>query len=436
LAKKTQQKQPQHPHEMTRRQMSHHKQAQRRQRIIFFGGVSVIVAVIIIIAAGWFAGDYMPLHRTMIRVYDTKYSMRYLIDSVKTNMTNQDASAISSVESSTASAIVQNSLEKQIAAQLGVTISQDEADALLKANNVKINAASRDLAISQLLPEKLKSDYFSKQVPTSDNQTYLTALMCENQQTAKIVQQKLLNGDNITTLAPIYSVDYFSRTDNGDFGYHTKDMFKENQIPDVPVNYAFDPAVKVGAVSGPVADNVTYKQAGCWVIRVNSRPSSTTANITAILCTDNDTALMVKQRLEAGDNATTLATLFNQYTTAPTGEIIASVSDNTSDTPTFLSQEVHNFIFFDSNTQLGQVSDPFHDSYHWTKGGYWVIKIDDRQDNSIISDTDRQTLISVAYANWSGGLLSKATADIGEYLNDTTNKWASDRALSELQSSG
>jgi hypothetical protein len=433
LAKKTVPQQ--HTHEMTKRQLSHHRRAQRRQRFIFLGGIGVIAAVIIIIFTGWLTGEYLPTHKTIVQVNDVKFSTGYFIDRLKLVMmsTDQEMKNIGNIASNVVTMITQGELEKREAAKLGVKVSDAEIDAFLKKYGWPDNQAARDYAIANLLPEKLKSDYFVNTVAKTDTQVYLTAVMCEGETVANTVRQRLLNGENITTLAAEFGMGYFSQNSLGDFGLHPKSSFKSSQIPAVPLDYAFLPDTTVGAVSAPLADNVSYKQMGYWLILVNDRPTETTANVTAILCTDIETAESLKLKLETGGDITALATQFTQYTTAPNGALgVISSSENTSDTPNYLSEAVHDYIFIDSSTRLGTWSEPLKDAFHWTKGGYWIVRIDDRQENSLLNETDLKNLITTAYGTWAEELTTKNADGIANFFTEKVLSWVIQRATKDI----
>ena len=67
------------PREVTKRQLSRWQQQKKRQRIIAVTGISIIAAVVILVGAGWYIGQYRPLHQTVITVNDTKFDMNYYI---------------------------------------------------------------------------------------------------------------------------------------------------------------------------------------------------------------------------------------------------------------------------------------------------------------------------------------------------------------------
>ncbi|MGD1118491.1 MAG: hypothetical protein ABR886_03300 [Dehalococcoidales bacterium] len=417
------------PREMTHRALSHHKRAIRRQRIILFGGIGVIVAVVAIIVSGWFTGYYMPLHKTVLQVYNTKFSTGYFIDtmvlSLRSAAASSNGSAVdtSQVTSSVINEIQQNELEKQAAAKVSVTVADNETLALLKNYGLPVNASSKDLAYATLLPDKMKSDYFAKIIPVSDNQVYLKAIMVEDANTAETVREGLLAGDNITSLVDQYGQGYFTQSYKGDFGYHNAAYFTTEQIPTVPVAWAFSDNGTKGAISPPLADTASYKQKGYWVIRVNDRPTPVTANVTAILVGSQAEAVSLKSLLETSDNISGLSDQYSQYTDTKNnhGELgIVTAADN-------VSNELFAYVT-NPDIPLGQWSDPVQDKTNWTQGGSWIVQVADRQDNTKISDDDRKTLIDRAYTTWAGGLMGEAAKDVYNNFTDKLKAWAVERA--------
>jgi hypothetical protein len=418
------------PREMTHRQLSHHKKAVRRQRFILFGGISVIVAVILIIMAGWFSGEYMPLHKTVLQVYDTKFNTAYFIDRLALSLRSQSSTTTDTTQlvTNVINMILQGELEKQAAATLGVTVDEADMIKLLNANSVPVNAASKDAAEAQLLPDKIKSDYFNTILPVSDNQVYLKAIMTEDESVANIVRGKINNGDNITLLAEEYAQGYFSQSYKGDFGFHSAAYFLSKQIPSVPVTYALGPDATTGTLSPPLADTASYKQLGYWIIRVNDRPSDTTANVTAILLGNQAEALAIKAQLESSDNVTALADRYSQYTDAQDkhGELgVISATANVTD--------IFYAYVIDPSTKLGEWSSPVRDTFMWTQGGYWVVQVVDRQDHSKVSDDDRKYLIDTGYSIWASGLMADAATSVFSNFTDALKQWALERATKKAQ---
>jgi hypothetical protein len=434
LAKKN--KTQKRPHEMTHRQLSAHKRQVRRQRIILFGGIGIIAAIIIVIVAGWFQGEYVPMHKTVLRVYNTKFNTAYFIDRLALGILNNSNSntSIDDITSNVIDQIMQSELSKQSAEKLGVTVSDNEVESLLKEYGLPINQADKDAAYAQLLPQKMLDEYFDKIVPVSDNQVHVMPIMVEDYDTGLIVQEKMMNGDNITALAEEYGLGYFTTSYKGDFGLHSLAYFREQSCPAVPVDYAFSENASVGIASQPLTDNTSYKQVGYWVIKINSWPTETSANVSAILCTDKAVAASVRDKLTAGDNLTALAEEFTQYSNAPEGEMgILNASDNASGTATFVSKEFYDYVF-DAETAVGKWSDPVRDATNWTKGAYWVVMVADKEENSPLTEEDRNTLKDAAYYNWSSGLMAQAAANLFNNFTDELKAWAVEKAIAKVKS--
>jgi parvulin-like peptidyl-prolyl isomerase len=416
------------PREMTHRALSHHKKAVRRQRFILFGGIGIIAAVIAIILIGWIVGDYLPMHKTVLQVYDQKFSASYFIDRLAFYLKSQTTADTSQAVSTVMNQILQGELEKQAAATIGVVVNADNVTKLLKDNGIRVDALGRDMATAELLPDKLKSDYFENIIPVSANQVYMKAIMTEDENAADTVRAKMLNGDNVTELAASYGQGYYTQSYKGDFGFHTADYFRVNYIPDVPIDYAFSDGTSAGTFSSPLADNKSYKQLGYWLIRVNDLPTDTTANVTAILLGNKNDALAVKARLDNGEDVAALSDEFNQYSQAKDkqGELgVIAYSDN-------ISPDFNGYVFSPS-TQLGEWSLPVRDASEWTTGGYWVVQVVDRQDNSKLTDEDRKALIDKAYNTWASGLMGQAGTNVASNFTAEQKVWVLEKATKKIQ---
>jgi parvulin-like peptidyl-prolyl isomerase len=423
------------PREYTRRQLSHFKKQQRRQRIFLFGGIAVIVAIILIILAGWLTGEYLPIHKTVIQVYDTKFDTAYYIDMLAIYGRLQASADLSQLAPYLPDQIVRTELLKQNAAKLGITVSDDEVKQWLESAGIPSNDAGMDFGRAILLPDKLKSGHFDSIVPTSDTQVHLKAIMVESESVAKVVREKIANSDNFTMLVEEYGQGSITKDNKGDFGLHPEAVFISKQVPAVAVEYAFSEEAKVGTVSPPLSDNSSYKQVGYWLIKVNDRPAEGSATVTALLMSNEDEAKTVRAKLVAGDNVAALASQYSQYTSAQDGELgIVSASDNTSDTPTYISAKFHEYVF-DPSIELGEWSDPIRDDAMWTQGGYWIVQVVDRQEDSKLTDDDRTTLIDNAYNDWASDLITEAADNISKYFTSELEQWAIERATKKIQES-
>jgi parvulin-like peptidyl-prolyl isomerase len=326
--------------------------------------------------------------------------------------------------------IIQTELIRQAAEKLGISVSDEEAKQLLENNSISVNDAGMAIARAQLLPDKLKSGYFTSLVPESDNQVYMKAMMIESDTLAKVVRERIANGENFTMLNEKYATNYTSKTNQGDYGWHPANILKDLVGSTLPLDFAFSADVKAGDLSSPLSDNASYKQLGYWLIRVNERPTVDSANVSAILLSSEEEALIIKARLEAGEELALIADKLSQYSPSKEnhGELgIKTTTDTDNITAAF------NGYTFNPSSEIGKWSQPIREDTLYTQGGTWLVQIVDKEENRKLSDDDRNTLIEQAYTDWVSNLW---TAGSNYVINDITaeiQQWAIDRATKELQ---
>jgi parvulin-like peptidyl-prolyl isomerase len=431
MAKK---KKEEKPREYTRRQLTHFQKQKRRQRIIFISGISVIVAIVVIVSLGWYMADYRPLHRTVIKVGDAKFDAAYYIDTLKKYGQSNTGFSLDQLDMYLPNMIVQNELIKQGAEPLGITISDADIKQSLESGNQSVSAASIDISRAEQLATRIKDEYIGIQkVPVSDNQVHIMALMVESESVAGEVREKILNGDNFTTLVADYAKDSYSKTLNGDFGLHPRRILDEELNATVPLDYAF--GADVGSVSPPLADNTTYKTIGYWLINVTDRPSDNESTVKALYLSTNEQALDIKARLEAGDNLTALADQYSQYSDSKNkhGEmgVITKPTENTTTVTTAFDGYI-----FDPNTELGKWSDPIPDTLS-TQGGYWLVQVVEKEINAKLTDDDRSSLINMVYSDWLNELYTQHASEIDySLLTSDIREWAIARAEKEIAQAG
>jgi hypothetical protein len=389
---------------MTHRQLSQHQKQQRRQRIIFFGGIAIIVAVALIITGGWFAGEYMPLHATVLKVYDTTFDNQFFIDTLVLYGRSQNSTDLSSMASNILDQIKQNEIIRVAAEKLGITATDEEAIQYITGTGWPINDAFIELARGSVIASKMRDQYFGPQVPTSDIQLLVKAMLVESATIGQLCKEQILSGANFTQLVEQYALDTASKDNSGDYGWHPISIFKNKFGSTIPYDYLSGPDIKVGDISYSLADNTSYKKMGYWLIRVNERTDNTSANVSAILLPNEEQALAVRARLLAGEELGPIADNLSQYNPSigGHGELgIILASDNVS--------AVFNGYAFSPDSPLGEWSMPLKDNESYTRGGVWVIWVEDKADNKPLSTDDLDTLISNLYSDWITEINNAAT---------------------------
>lgn len=435
------------PREMTHHQLSRFKKQQRRQRIILFSCIGVLLAVVLIIVGGWVFGVYMPLHKTVFQVYDTKIDASFYLDTLVMYGRSQGVSYIGMLANSISNQIVQNELIKQEAAKLGYTVSDVEVNQQLLGSGLPINEAVMEAQRSALLIDDLKKGYFTTQVPASDTQYDINAMMLESESIAQLVREKVIHGENFSELAKQYGVDTYSKEYNGDYGEHPIGIIKDKFLTSIPLDYISSPDVKTGDVSQPLSDNAT-KKLGYWLIRVNDRQITmsnnlslgnmneeeskleSAANVSALLLGSLDEANAIRARLLAGEALGPIAEQYSQYEISQKnqGELgLITASQNVS-------------VPFDSyvsnmSVNLGQWSEPIRDdTFYYTKGGFWIIKVVEKTENKPLSSEDRDKLISDSYSKWIEKITQDASPHIINNISEDLVQWAIEKATEILQS--
>ncbi|MBN1160641.1 MAG: peptidylprolyl isomerase [Dehalococcoidales bacterium] len=417
------------PREYSKRQLSQHKRQLRRQRLFFFGGIAIIVVIIGIILGGWLIGEYLPLHKTVIEVFDKKFDTAYYIDTLVFYGRNAATGDLTQIASSVAGQIITEQLLIQKAAELGIVVSDEEAAQYLQAVGMPVDAVTLNLAKGQLLPDRLKSMYFSNLVPATDNQVHVMAMLVESDAVAAMLREKIINGENFTLLAEEYAQNYYSKQNGGDFGWHPIDVLEGQLGSEIPLEYIKDMNVKPGDVSPPLSDNESYKKLGYWLIRVNEKSDEGSANVSAIYLSDEETAISVRSRLEAGEELAVIADTLSQYspTKVQHGELgVVYNTENITD--------IFNGYVFSPTVEIGQWSQPLWDDALWSQGGAWVVKVVDRDEDRALSAEDRDTRIENLYSEWWTKMQEESASFLINHLLEDTelDQWAIERASRQL----
>jgi parvulin-like peptidyl-prolyl isomerase len=418
------------PREYTRRQLSHYKKQKRRQRIIFFSGIFVIVAIVVIVIVGWYINDYRPLHRTVVEVGESKFNTAYYIDMLKYYARANPSISLEYFESSIPNAIIQAELIRLEAEPLGIIEDDEEIKNMLK--DAGQSATDADVAIIRalLLEERLKDEYFGTTVvPESADQVHILAMLVESESVANEARDRLINGEDFSTLVEEYAQNSSSESNEGDFDWHPASILEDDLGSLIPVDYAF--GAEPGDLSPPLSDDEVYKLVGYWLINVVDRPNDNESTVQALYLSSQEQALEIKARLEAGDDLAALADEYSQYTASKEAHGELGVMTRTDDTMTVVSTPFDEYVF-DPATELGKWSDPIIDTKFSTQGGFWLVKVVEKEDNRPLNDDDRTYLIDQAYYEWQNNIWLQYSADIDISGLEDVLTWAIARAEKEL----
>ena len=404
---------------LTPHQISHWEQQKKRQRIILMTGIFVIVAALAIVIVGWYLGQYKPLRETIIKVNNTEFTMDYYVEMLKIEGSYNQTPDVSYVADSVLQNIPRNELIRQGALELGISVTDEEVKNVLKENDLPDKEAYRDLVRHQLLTERLLDVHFDPQVPLFAEQRQVMAMMLESESQALDVTSKLVSGDDFSELAEEMSLEPFSRNKGGDFGWVPRTILLE-MLPASIVNVIFDH--EVGELSQPIYDEETEKFVGYWLVEVLERDEDEEeAHIQIMLLGSEEEALNVRSQLEAGAEWGSLAVERSQA---------KGVKENKGEwlvSPGEMNPLVDVYAF-NSDTEIGAISEPIRDEDITTKGGYWLIKILDEDTNRRIDTAYRDYLKSKALDEWVASLVDDEDNEIVNYLDAEKKSWAIQQA--------
>ncbi|OGO23483.1 MAG: hypothetical protein A2144_00195 [Chloroflexi bacterium RBG_16_50_9] len=410
--------------EMSRRHMALWQREKRRQRIIVGSGIFIIAAIILIVLVGWFTGEYRPLHQTVIQVNGTKFSMSYYIDVLRLSASGQPAEYTQFLADSAIQQIEQDELIRQGTSKLGISVSDDEVRDRLRDSDISVNAAVIDIVRSQILQSRLRSEHFDSQVPQTADQVHIMAMLLESEKQAYEFRDRLRNSENFTALAGEFSLDDFSRSSQGDIGWHPQRVINDLLGSTVPGDYAF--GSEVGVLSQPRYDEVKTKKVGYWLIRVMEKEDETDALVQAILLGSEEEAQNVKARLDAGEDFATLAKELSQYPRSrDSGGDLGNVSKGS------MSAAVEDYVF-NPEVKTGVLSGPIRDETVTTTSGYWLIEVLERDTSRQMGADDRDQLVAQALNEWVTSLWVDPDNKVDDsYLDAGRKLWATQRVLSK-----
>jgi len=405
--------------ELTKRQLSRWQQQKKRRRIILGSGILVIVAALSIVGVGvynrWYIPEYKPLRETVIEVNDTKFDMDYYIKMLRLYGGGTPIEQMGFVADWVVKEIERDELIRQEAVKLGFSVSDDEVDERLKSYDPPLSKDYRDVVRTQMLVDRLRDEYFDKQVPTSAKQRHILAMFLESESQANEVRARLEAGEKgFAELAGELSLDATCKEKKGDLGWRPEGILSLMFATPVLDEYAF--TGEVGVLSQPIYEETKTKMVGYWLIKVSERDEEAkTAKVKVMLLASEQEANEVRAKLEAGGDFATLAKDFSQHDASKENGGDFDVSQD------MMSPAFNEFAF---KSELNVLSQPIRDDTVSTKGGYWLLKVVDVDNNRQIADEDRKSLKDDALSKWVKALEDDPKNKVESYLDEEKKAWA------------
>jgi parvulin-like peptidyl-prolyl isomerase len=417
LAKK--QKKPEFKQPPTKRQLSKWQRQRRIQRITIVVCSFFFAFIIGYIGYGYYAEQVKPLRQPVVRVNNTVFDMGYYIKMLELYSQGQESSKVSLMADVVAGIIEQGELIRQGAADLGISVSTEEINSELGNLNLPNDKVYRDAMGAELLAAKLLKEYFDPKVPTACEQVHVQAMLLESKEVAKEVIDRLGASDNFTSLATEFSKEAVTKEKGGDLGWLPKGFTNvllglgDSQLEDIA--FSLEP----GMLSEPTYDGSVTKGIGYWLAEVLEEDVNRGSHVRGILLGSQQEAEEVKAKIEAGEDFGVLAQEYSQHLGSK--ELNGDLG--------WTKEEIVSRVVDALATQLkpGVLSEPTPDESVQTKGGYWLVKVLDKDANRQLEDKTRETLKSKAFEDWVNKQREKDSVE--RYLSEEQKSWAVARVI-------
>ncbi len=400
----------------TKRQLAKWQQQRRRQHITLVLGGLFLIFVLSYVGYGYYTDEIGPRRQPAIKVNDTIFDMGYYLEAFRIYSHGQSPAWLPIIANRTVGIIQENELMRQEADRLDIKVNDKEIDKQLKQLNLPNKKVFRDIIGGRLLRDKLMKDYFSAKVPPSGEQVRVQAMLLEDKEVAEEVAAKLKQGDDFASLVIEFSQETQTRTKKGDLGWLPRGLAKILVGSPILEEVAF--SLEPGKLSQPVFDANITKDVGYWLIKVVDKKDGESVQAKVMLLGSKGEAETIKAKLEAGADFATLAKEYSQHTES---------KDRGGDLGWVKEDELGAIggVHFSKAAfalELGGVSEPIRAGGIQTKGGYWLVKVIEKDSNRPIEADILEKLRIQALDDWLSEL--KAKGKLENYIDEKKKSWA------------
>jgi parvulin-like peptidyl-prolyl isomerase len=400
----------------TKRQLSRHRRQQRIQHIIYITGAVFLALLIAFVGYGYWDVQVKPFRQPVAKINGTTYDMGYYVKMLELYSKGQDATQTATIADNLIKIMQYNEAVVRSAPEVGISVSNDEINSTLKTLTLPNEKVYRDAIGSTILANKLAQNYFDKEVPTSTEQVEVQALFVESTDVADKLAARVAAGDNFTALAEEYSLEPITKDNGGNLGWLPKgftDILLGNlgnsALKDLP--FTLEP----GQLSQPTFDGMVRKSIGYWVVLVTEKDPAKGSHVRAILTGSRHDAEAIRAKIIAGEDFASLVKTYSQdYTSASDNGDMGWTGEGT-----ITNRLVRGMA---EPLEIGAVSQPAADSSVQTLGGFWLVRVLNKDENRVLDDSTRQTLRTGLFEKW---LTEKMKDDSVEtLLTEDQKAWA------------
>ena len=406
----------------TKRQLSKLRRQQRIQRITMIVGGLFFALIVGFIGYGYYNDQIGPLNQPVAKVNDSVFDMGYYMKVLDLYSQGQEPATVSAMADMVIEAIENSELIRQGATDLGIRTSSEEIDGRLNDLNLPDDEVNRDMIAAGLLGDKLLEDYFDPKLPTACEQAQVQAMFLESKRVADEAIERLGASGNFTSLAREFSTEALTKEISGDLGWLPRG-FSDILLGDLGDSLLEDIAFSLepGMLSEPIYDESVTKGIGYWLIEVLERDENRGSHSRGILLGSRQEADEVKAKLEAGEDFATMVQEYSQH--SATKELEGDFG--------WVQEQLGNQAIIEAAFALdpGVLSRPVADESIQTQGGYWLIKLVDKDANRQLEDETKQMLKAKAFEDWLTEQREKSS--IENYLDKEQKAWAVERVLKD-----
>jgi len=390
----------------TKRQEAKWQRQKRIRRIIIAVAAIFLVSVVSYVSYEYYAEEIRGLNEKVITVNDASFNMRYYVNMLDAQTKEVEPDSIYQYSSAVARYIEDAELIRQGAKDLNITISEEEIQEVVAEQNFPKGKVYHDIVETALLTERLV-EYFDSQLPDEMLQANTQVIFVESEQVANKVIDQAEKGENFTELVREFSYDNRTKEYDGNLGWLPRELMSPTMAQTFNLT--------TGGISQLIYDNSTNKSVGYWLIKVGEKDPEKGINVSAMLLGSEQEAVEIKTELDAEGNFSELAKNYSQHSSKYKGGELGWLKAN--ETNDF--SDAFNEVAFE--LPVDEVSEPVKDETVNTEGGYWVVKVLDKQQRELDDDV-REALKNKRYFEWLEQQRENST--IENKLDATRMAWA------------
>jgi parvulin-like peptidyl-prolyl isomerase len=405
----------------TKHELSRWQRQQRLQRIITLVGVAFFAIILGFIGFGYYTDHVKPRSQPVLKVNDRTIDLDYYTKALGIYSFGSDPSSIPFFVDMTIDRLETSELVRQEAPNLGITVSDDDVKTLINKLGLPNDQVTRDVISKELLVGKAVNEHFGAAIPASCEQAKVEAMFVSSRKTAEEVASKLAASGNFTALAMQYSEEPITRQKGGNLGWLFK-SYSELLLGELGKSSIEEIAFSTEPqkLSQPAYDKSVSKNVGYWVVEVLGKDAAAGGtHARGILVGTADEAMELKDKLLHGEDFATLARKYSLHETSKALDgdlgLIQEMSWYKKDTPMeALARAV-------PQLEPGTISEPIADSSVETPGGYWLLRVLER-DNRSLDEKTKDMIKSKSFEEWLGE--QKANSKIENLLDEEKKGWA------------